>query len=528
MKRVFTFLITMLFLVALSAQENIVRNGGFEEGNTVSDKIADLDHWYMDKESPASGWWGDATDRQVTLTSDDSATLYQVVDVVSADSVLYALTAWTGDSWNTGQVVVIASLSDEDSVQRTIFATDTMDVGQIEFLFGFSAGTELAGKHLVIEFTCTVLDPANGGAWMHLDDVSLVKRLPGVNNPPVANAGENQSVRGGEQVTLDGSGSSDPDGDELTYHWISTFPGITLSDPNAVDPTFTAPDVEELSMFTFALYVNDGTVNSDTVVTGVTVIPAGELIRNGDFSIRIEGSDPESQSLKDIAYWNIDQPRDSIAATSGVLDFIWLAALDSALYQVVDVIGDENTTYTLSFSGRSSWNASAINSVFSVSGEDSTARTAISIQENLTGIDPGSGINTTVYKVYKHVLNIESGSDHVGKKLIVEIDPIGYDNGQGWAEFNFVSLVKTVDATSVSKPVTESLNLYPNPASGILYIQADALVNEVKIFTLMGTMIKNIRENDIRQINIEDLQTGLYMVALLTEQGTVTRKIQVR
>ena len=37
MKKVFTFLFTMLFLVALSAQEDIVRNGGFEEGNTESD-----------------------------------------------------------------------------------------------------------------------------------------------------------------------------------------------------------------------------------------------------------------------------------------------------------------------------------------------------------------------------------------------------------------------------------------------------------------------------------------------------------
>ena len=104
MKKVFTFLLSMMFLVALSAQEDIIRNGGFEEGNTESDRIADLDYWHMDKESPGSGWWGDATDRQVTLTSDDSATMYQVVDVVSADSVLYALSAWTGDSWNTDKV----------------------------------------------------------------------------------------------------------------------------------------------------------------------------------------------------------------------------------------------------------------------------------------------------------------------------------------------------------------------------------------------------------------------------------------
>jgi hypothetical protein len=528
MKKAFTFLLTMMFLVALSAQEDIIRNGGFEEGNTESDRIADLDYWHMDKESPGSGWWGDATDRQVTLTSDDSATMYQVVDVVSADSVLYALTAWTGDSWNSGKVVVIASLSDADSTQRTMFATDTMDVGQIEFLFGFSAGNEYAGKHLIIEFTCTVLNPGDGGAWMHVDDVSLVKRLPGVNNPPVANAGESQSTRGGELVTLDGSGSSDPDGDELTYQWISTFPGIVLSDPTAVDPTFTAPDVEELSTYSFALYVNDGTVNSDTVLTSVTVIPAGELVRNGDFSGRVEGSDPASQSLKDLANWNIDQPRDSIAASSGVLDIVWLYSLDSTLYQVVDVIGDENATYTLSFSARSSWDSYSVNSVFSVSGEDSTARTAVSTQENLTGIDPGNGINTSAFKVYKHVLSIETGSEHVGKFLIIEFDNVGNDDGDGWCELQFASLVKKVDATSVRNAVPSSFSLYPNPVSRMLYIEGEAQVNEVRIFTVTGSMVKSIREKNIRQINVEDLRTGLYMISLTTPEGTVTKKIQVQ
>ena len=67
------------------------------------------------------------------------------------------------------------------------------------------------------------------------------------------------------QVTLDGSGSSDPDGDELTYSWSQpSGQGISLSSANGVSTSFTAAIA---GTYTFTLTVSDGELSDSATVT---------------------------------------------------------------------------------------------------------------------------------------------------------------------------------------------------------------------------------------------------------------------
>ena len=99
---------------------------------------------------------------------------------------------------------------------------------------------------------------------------------PPANQPPTANAGSDQTVDGGASVTFDGSGSSDPNDDSLTYQWTQTAGAfVTLSSSTAQKPSFTAPTGPDT--VTFDLVVNDGTLSSaaDEVVVNVNAPVVG-------------------------------------------------------------------------------------------------------------------------------------------------------------------------------------------------------------------------------------------------------------
>jgi len=95
------------------------------------------------------------------------------------------------------------------------------------------------------------------------------------NEPPIADAGTNKSVKAGTRVKLSGLKSRDPEGEALYYSWSQVRGSkVSLLDANNSEASFLAPAVSEPRMYRFKLRVTDKKgADSSPAFVDVTVEP---------------------------------------------------------------------------------------------------------------------------------------------------------------------------------------------------------------------------------------------------------------
>ncbi|UCE45258.1 MAG: PKD domain-containing protein [Methanobacteriota archaeon] len=135
--------------------------------------------------------------------------------------------------------------------------------GQERELLGVSANFtfEIAGEYVV---TLTVEDAAG-----NYDTDTVTVR---VNAPPVADAGDAISADVGEEVTFDGSGSSDDSGVIVSYTWTFEYDGLDR-ELNGVSPSFVFDIAGE---YVVTLTVEDAAGLTDTDEVVVTIVAEGD------------------------------------------------------------------------------------------------------------------------------------------------------------------------------------------------------------------------------------------------------------
>ena len=148
-----------------------------------------------------------------------------------------------------------------------------------EGMDGWSGEMPLEGSEVVgplsettrYSLRCTGEGGTNAGG-------AAVEYREGVNVPPHADAGLDQTVIGGTTVQLNGNQSLD-DYSTLSWRWTQTGgPAVVLNDHRSAAPTFVAPPVSVDTVLTFELKVTDDEGRTDTDTVDITVQPVPDQV----------------------------------------------------------------------------------------------------------------------------------------------------------------------------------------------------------------------------------------------------------
>jgi PKD domain len=116
----------------------------------------------------------------------------------------------------------------------------------------------------------TVLTVTNRGKQAQLDVDVNVNDEP--NEPPIADAGSNKTVKAGSKVKLSGLKSRDAEGEALYYSWSQVRGNkIAMLDVDNAEASFLAPTVSEKRTYRFKLRVTDKK-GADSVPAYVDVV----------------------------------------------------------------------------------------------------------------------------------------------------------------------------------------------------------------------------------------------------------------
>ncbi len=197
---------------------------------------------------------------------------YAAVEDLAVTDITLVSSSRVGRTIN--QYVFTATVSNPAEPLENVVATVTSSSGATVIIDGEVVLGSLASGTTTPTDTITL----NHNRRYRFDETNLVWSFTGEtpNTAPIADAGPDQQVATGVTVLLDGSGSTDPDNDPLTYLWNLNVPAgsaATLSDPTAESPTFP---VDVAGAYTATLTVSDGTDASAPDAVEVIAVFAGD------------------------------------------------------------------------------------------------------------------------------------------------------------------------------------------------------------------------------------------------------------
>jgi hypothetical protein len=371
-----------------------------------------------------------ATDGSLTVDEDTPATGTLSASDADGDALTYSIV--------TNGTLGTASITDQTTGAYTY--TPNQDAnGSDSFTFKVNDGTQDSNVATIM-VTITVT----------------------ANNPPVADAGDDQTVDEVTVVGLSGSGNDVEDGTSVTFSWSPPAgSGVVLDDTSSPTPSFTAPAVTQDTQLTFSLIVTDsqGLSNSANVI--ITVQNVGNL--SGYIDDSPVSVDFTALGVDNWSQWGVNaaDTNQFLTRKAGVTDSIgpYLALDGTSFPENANSFDDDGTAFN--------WSGDSGDPV--PNGTDETAGvylTNTSLLNVPTDADGYPGIRLTVpadtsEKTVKVYLAVQSGTATFRAFLSDDSDP-GTNDGSA------LSFEEDIEANSGTKFQVVTLNFGAESDTGKL------------------------------------------------------------
>ncbi|AZQ63984.1 T9SS type A sorting domain-containing protein [Flammeovirga pectinis] len=342
----------------------------------------------------------------------------------------------------------------------------------------------------------------------------------------IANAGADQGVIKNSLVTLDGSGSTST----ATLTWTAPE-GVTLSDINAVNPTFTAPEVDIATDFVFELkaeYNNNGFLDIDEVTivvypelnahAGDDIIAFKNTLITLDASATIpqnvvlEWVAPDGIILSDI---NAVHPTFTTPDVAELTDFTFVlkAMLNGVKQQdevVVTVLPEDGPT------------ANAGEDITGYVGEEITldASTSSPVEVTYEWIAP-NGIELSDNFSATPTFIPPFSNDEKTYTFIVRVSLSGVMD----TDTVSVTILPRELPTGIEDLESNFAKCYPNPTTDNAYLE---LQKEAKVIItdINGRMMQSLHLYPGKhKIDISTYNSGVYIIQVLTPENKMALKL---
>lgn len=324
-----------------------------------------------------------------------------------------------------------------------------------------------------------------------------------VSQLPIANAGPDQTITlPTNSVTLNGSGSRDPDGTLTNYVWIKIAgPAIYgLISPNAA---ITSLVNLQQGTYSFQLTVTDniGSIASDIVniIVNPAVNPPG---------CTIDGFE-SNNTASTAAAINVGTTIQAKICPLTDVDFFRFNNRNTQR-NIRVTLSNLPTNYTLE--------------LFAPNGTLVGTSNAANTQNKVIVF------NTTTVGTY--IIKVAAGTGAIinnsSYSLLAQTNRNAFAQPTG----NLIGESGNPDKIAIAKKdAIFAVNVYPNPANDIinLSVPADESSYNAFIFNQLGQVVKSLTtQENLTAVNVADLSQGIYLVKIIRSSGeTFTKKIVI-